>query len=129
MIYRYFPPHLVVKDGIHGVGVFTTMNMKRGTTLFKMKGEILPKPTRTSVQIGDNQHIEDEISGHVNHACTPNTIVDRTTRSFVSLRDIEEGEELTFDYTENEDSMAAPFICECCGKEISGMKKREKSVP
>lgn len=120
MVYRSFPPYFVIKDGIHGVGVFTIKPFKAGDTLFKLKGNILANPTRTSIQIGKKQHIEDEIGGHVNHSCMPNCFVDQKKKILVCLRDIAIGEEIMFDYNANEDSLAEPFQCECCHKTIYG---------
>lgn len=122
MLYHQFPPHFVVKDGIHGAGVFVVADFKKGSVLFKMKGDIVQYPTRTSVQLGKNKHIEDRIAGHVNHSCTPNAKIDRKTQSFVCLRDIEKGEEIMFDYNSNEELLASPFTCECCGRLIAGKK-------
>lgn len=115
-----FPPHFVIKDGIHGLGVITTIPVKEGELLFKLEGEVINTPTRTSIQISENQHIESVIGSHINHSCFPTGKVDRATQSLISLRDIRQGEEITFDYHDNEDKMAAPFRCHCCGKKIVG---------
>ena len=112
----------LIKDGINGKGVFAARDINKNTILFKMHGEIISKPTRTSVQIGNDLHIEDELAGLLNHACQPSAKVDRQQQAIISLRDIKEGEEITFDYTQNEDHMAVPFTCECCGNKISGKK-------
>jgi len=120
MKHRSIPARFSIKTGIHGSGVFLTQNIKKGKTLFKMKGEILDKPTRTSVQIGKNKHIEDIIASRVNHSCTPNTKVCRQHKTFISLTDIKKGEEITFNYNKNEDSLASPFKCKCCGNKIMG---------
>lgn len=122
MKHGFFPPHFVVKNGIHGVGVFTTSPVKKGEMLFKMKGPILETPTRTSVQIGANKHIEDKLAGYMNHNCTPSAKVDRDSQSFISLKDMKAGEEITFNYNQNEDLMASPFMCGCCNKMIEGRK-------
>lgn len=125
MKHCFFPPHFVVKDGIHGVGVFTTTSVKSGETLFKLKGPIIENPTRTSVQIGKNKHIEDKLAGFMNHNCHPSAKVDRKTQSFVSLKDLKSGEEITFNYNKNEDFLANPFTCECCNKFICGKTVEE----
>jgi SET domain-containing protein len=122
MIHRSFAPHFVVKTGIHGLGVFSLTAFKEGDMLFRMKGELLKMPTRTSVQIGDNLHIEDEIAGFINHSCMPNAKIDKYTHSFVALRDIAIDEEIVFDNNINEDSIASPFVCECCNREIAGKR-------
>lgn len=115
----------IIKEGIKGRGVFAARKVNKNTLLFKMHGEIIEQPTQTSVQIGKDMHIEDELAGLVNHACKPTARVDRDTQCFISICDIEEGQEITFDYTQNEDCMASPFTCECCGKKIAGKKITE----
>ena len=115
-------PSLVVKNGIHGRGVFATRKINKNTIIFKMHGEFINKPTQTSVQIGEGMHIEDALAGLVNHSCEPTAKVDRQLHAFMSLRDIEPNEEITFNYNSNEDNIAAPFKCECCGKKICGKK-------
>ncbi len=113
---------LVVKQGIHGRGVFAARKIRKNTVIFQMQGEFVTKPTQTSVQIDQQMHIEDALAGLINHSCHPTARVDRQSQTFLSLRDIEPNEEITFDYTTNEEKLAAPFICECCGKEICGKK-------
>jgi hypothetical protein len=115
-----FKPMFTLKEGIQGEGVFTTVTVPKGETLFEMSGEILDHPTRTSIQVGKNKHIEDDIGIHINHSCAPNAKINRRKRTFISLRTIEAGEEITFDYNQNEDLMASPFICRCCNKMIRG---------
>ncbi|HLB42403.1 MAG TPA: SET domain-containing protein [Gammaproteobacteria bacterium] len=122
MKYHFLPPCFVVKNGIHGIGIFTTKNIKKGSVLFEMQGDILNHPTRTSVQIGKMIHIEDDIARRINHNCKPTAKVDRKTRSFISLQDIKKGEEITFNYNDNEDVLACPFVCACCYKKIAGRK-------
>ena len=124
MAQRNFPPHFIVKTGIHGLGVFSKDSFKPGDSLFRMKGELLKSPTRTSVQIGDNLHIEDELAGFINHSCVPNAIIDKETHSFVALKDIAPEDEIVFDYNMNEDILASPFVCECCERKIMGKKTK-----
>lgn len=114
------PPGFEIKVGIHGVGAFVTKDIKKGSVLFKLQGDIVDTPTRTSVQIAKGKHIEDALAGHINHSCSPNARVYRKTQSFISLRDIEAGEEITFNYNDNEDDLASSFVCVCCGKEMLG---------
>lgn len=114
------PSNLQIKKGIQGQGVFAARKIAANSIIFTMHGAIITEPTKTSVQVGDNAHIEDKTAGLINHSCNPSAFVHRHTRTFISLRDIEVGDEITFDYTNNEDKMAEPFICNCCGKFIGG---------
>lgn len=114
------PVDFEIKVGMQGVGAFVKKAVKKGDVLFRLQGDIISTPTRTSVQIGEHEHIEDALAGHINHSCQPNAKVLRQSREFVSLRDIQAGEEITFNYNQNEDALASPFICVCCGKKITG---------
>lgn len=123
------PSRFIIKNGIQGSGVFTTVDFKKGEALFELKGEIIDHPTRTSIQIGENKHVEDPIGIHVNHNCSANAKLDRKTTTFISLRDIKNGEEITFNYNDNEDVLANPFICQCCGKKIVGKRLSSIQTP
>lgn len=125
---HYFKPKFILKEGIHGQGIFTTVKISKGEILFEMNGDIINQPTRTSIQIGKNKHIEDDIGAHVNHNCMANAKIIRKNRTFISLRDIEPNEEITFDYNKNEDSISAPFTCHCCQKEIRGKLKSKVKI-
>ena len=109
-----------IKDGMKGL--FTNKRFVNGTKVLELDGNYFPYPTRTSIQIGD-QHLEHYEGGHVNHHCDPNTkvIVPNFTSPFlVATKNIELGEEITFDYESTEEELASPFICECHGKLIAG---------
>lgn len=114
------PSHLVVRVGMHGLGVFTTKAIKKGETVFTMQGDIIDAPTRTSVQIGTNRHIEDKLAGFLNHNCDCSAKIVREKQAVVATRDLNEGDEVTFNYNSNEDCMASPFECFCCSAQISG---------
>lgn len=119
---------LVIKKGIQGRGVFATKKISKNTIIFKMHGEFVKSPTQTSVQIDEDLHIEDALAGMLNHSCNPTARVDRQLQALISLRDINVNEEITFDYSANEEHLAVPFICRCCGKTITGKKSvAEKS--
>jgi hypothetical protein len=107
-----------------------------GARLFRIEGETTHRPTRYSVQIGENLHIEpknghsDEktLDGHfwrfLNHSCDPNTRIQ--SQEVIALRDIEPGADVTFNYNTTEYDMAEPFGCHCgspgCLGTIKGFK-------
>jgi len=100
-------------------GVFTKENFLLGEMVYHFSPTgVTEAPTRTSIQVGIQQHIEDEVGQYVNHNCIPSCEV--TSQGIRALKDIKEGEEITFDYNSNEDVMANPFKCNCCGKMIKG---------
>lgn len=107
-----------------------------GDRLFRMEGELTSRPSRYSVQIGENQHIDLGI-GHtleeildryfwrfMNHSCEPNTAV--RGREVLACRDIEIWDDVTFNYNTTEYDMAEPFQCRCgspiCRGRIQGFK-------
>ena len=100
-------------------GIFLLEDCLGGTVVRELsKEDIIPSPTRTSIQISENIHAEDDIGKYINHACDPTCEIQG--HSVVALRNLSAGEEVTFDYSKNETYMANPFICKCCGKLIRG---------
>ena len=53
-------------------GLYSTQKYKSGISIHKLQGTILQKPTRTSIEIGKDQHIEDDIGKYMNHSFSPN---------------------------------------------------------
>lgn len=106
----------VVKDKPGMKGLFARKPFDKNEIIFSLKGKIKNKPTRTSIKIGQNRHVEDLYGKYINHNCRPSVkIIDGNV---VAIKNIKIFEEITFNYLENEDDLAAPFICECCGKDI-----------
>lgn len=63
--------------------------------------------------VGKNKWIEpDHPFMFINHSCAPNLGVSNE-RDFVALREIEAGEELTFDYAITEDEQDWSMECQC----------------
>jgi len=105
---------IVGKSSITGRGIFATERISRGKTIFIMKGRIIHFKIHTKhdamlfphrVGIGKNLWMEPDMKcvRYINHSCHPNAgIKGRVT--FVALRDIKKGEEITFDYSISEDS-------------------------
>ncbi len=81
------------------------------------------EPTYLTVQLGDGHHIEllPEFLECINHSCDPNCFFDTTRMELVALRDIAEGEELTFFYPSTEWDMNQAFQCGCGSPQCIGM--------
>ena len=77
--------------------------------------ELLPAPTRRSVQIDEGKHVigREETVGYLNHSCEPNAWVDVRRMCVRALRDITPGEEVTFNYLTTEYEMHDSFACDC----------------
>lgn len=105
-----------------------------GTRLFHIEGERTNQPTRYSVQIGENLHIDlgnsygaAEIFDRyfwrfMNHSCDPNTLI--RDGAVIAIRDIPRWADVTFNYNTTEFDIAEPFECHCgsqdCRKAIKG---------
>lgn len=83
-------------------------------TAFEAEEELF-SPTYLTLQKDDDLHItlSPSFLQYVNHSCSPSAFFDTTSMQFVALKDIEEGEELTFFYPSTEWEMAHAFLCHC----------------
>lgn len=103
----------VAPSKIAGKGVFTKKAFKKGQTIFILKGEKIKwvvKDQQTAdtgpnwVGVGKNKWIDPAgIYQYLNHSCDPNMGI-KGSVTFVALRDIQAGEEVTFDYSITEET-------------------------
>ncbi len=136
----------ISKSKIHGGGVFTNKSFNRGDAVFIMKGKQKKFKIRTESDsrkfdslapdvanwIGIDKDTwvnpQDGFSTVLNHSCNPNVgIKGRVT--FVALRDILAGEELTFDYSITEDDVYWKFKCHCGAKNCRGTVRSIQYLP
>jgi hypothetical protein len=112
-----------------GVGVFAAHAVPAGTDLLPIIGTETTEPDKHTVQIAENLHISggDASWTRLNHACTPNCLVDLDRRWVRAVRPIKKGEELTFNYLTTEWLLRAPFFCGCeqphCPGDIKGLSE------
>jgi len=127
-------PNCLVQRTATGEGVFARRALAKGDRILDIEGEPVPAPTRHSIQLNLDLHIEctttigaEEMRARfpwrfLNHCCDPNASV--VGRTLVARRAIAAGEEITFDYTTTEAAMAEPFRCGCgaarCLGEVRG---------
>jgi hypothetical protein len=130
-------PHSVSLDNsnYHGNGVFASASFAPGDFIMQFSGIIRCEPTRYTIQIDEHQHLDmgKAIEVNINHSCSPNTtlVVENGIVRLHALRQMQKGEEITFNYLTTEYDMVHPFICKCgnsgCYKLISGFKNIPKS--
>jgi hypothetical protein len=102
-----------------------------GTRLFAIEGDLTHTPTRYSVQVDWDLHI-DIPDGYgteetldrfywrfTNHSCEPNAAV--RGRNMVALTCIEPWQQITFNYNTTEYDMAEPFDCRCGSARCEGI--------
>jgi uncharacterized protein len=118
-------PIVVRPSKIHSVGVFTTTPIRKGSRVVEYVGPHLTAeeanrlydgaPRTYLYGIGDGKVIIDGegIGAYLNHSCDPNCEVDEIKdRVWIkSIRDIEPGEELLWDYNLYDDDDPAPCHC------------------
>jgi len=98
-------------------GLYSTRTYRAGEIVRKLEGELVFNPTRSSIHIGNGMHIIDEYGEYINHSFEPNIRIE--LNKMVAIRDIEQNEELTFNYNDTEINMANPFEADgikVCGR-------------
>ena len=106
-----------VKNDKGSWSVYAQTPIKRGEPVYILRPFLsLREPTRTSIQLREGLHVEDEVGQYINHSFMPTCKID----GFVvrAVKDIVYGEEITFDYTLNEDFIASPFVCKPTGMRV-----------
>lgn len=112
---------MIVKE-VNGMqGLFATQQYNINTILFVIEGEEIDFPTRTSIQINENTHVNVNAPlAFINHSCTPNIVVEE--KKIKAIKSIEPGDEICFDYNQSEFDLANKFECDTCGQWIKGEK-------
>ena len=127
------------------VGVLVTGNGRRlvairaiaqGARVLAITGRETHVPTRYSLQVGPALHLDQDCAHdesdvvrryfwrYMDHHCDPTTVI--RDREAIALRDIAEGDGVTFNYNTTEYDMAEPFRCHCgsvrCVGEVRGAR-------
>jgi SET domain-containing protein len=105
-------------------GLYATRAYKIGELVVEFDGEEVQSPTRTSVQVGEKHYEVGYPVQYINHDCKSN--IERKGKSFYAMRDIKPGDEILFNYLDNEWEMANPFDCRKCGQQVKGKKYVEE---
>lgn len=128
------PSRVAVTTRVGQHAVIANADIECGDTVLVITGREVAAPTRYTLQIGRQLHIEAQPDGDgpdgypvwrfLNHGCVPNVAL--RGRAFVALAPIRAGEEVTFDYDTTEWDMASPFRCHCgnvrCRGEVRGFR-------
>lgn len=106
------------QSGIQGMGLRATQAISDGELLVVKGGHVFPREMRddlakklgpSEIQIADHLFIgpvtaeeRDDAMMYLNHSCDPNVGISGQIL-FLAMRDIDKGEELTFDYATGDD--------------------------
>ena len=132
---------IVRSSDIHAAGVYTTTPIKKDTLVVEYTGPLVSQE-RADELYKDRPFtylfgLEDDriIDGHglaafVNHCCEPNCETDEIDGRIwiVALRDIEVGEELTYDYCLFDGEEDDPAPCYCGAKGCRGTMYTEEEL-
>lgn len=129
--------NLVLRDTPYGKGVFAAAPIREGALILRFAGPILryadTTPETYALQIGPDRYIgaSGALDDYVNHSCDPNAghHVRGDTTDLVALRDIAEGEQITFDYSTTLDEDDFTFDCRCSAKNCRGVMRDGKHLP
>lgn len=127
-----------LRDPVKGRGIYTTRPLKAGEVVAVWGGEImtrselalLPKSRQIhALQVEDDFYLvpqyreEAEVADLFNHCCDPNIGI-QGQLVLATMRDIDAGEELSFDYATTDASDYDEFPCNCgavnCRKVVRG---------
>lgn len=113
-------------SAISGMGVFAAEDIASGERVRLVDGGIVFRVNKTKedslsnpdwIGIGQNRWIDPRgVLRFLNHSCEPNVGVvtpETDVVAIVAMRDIDEGEELTFDYSTTECDPLWEMMCTC----------------
>lgn len=134
---------LIIRSSeIHAAGCYTTAKIRKGTFVVEYTGPLISPEQADEIYDGrsttylfglrDGKHI---IDGHgiamfINHSCDPNCETDEIDGHvwIIAIRDIEAGEELTYDYMLYDGSEDDPAPCFCGSRNCRGTMYSEEDI-
>ena len=96
-----------IRECDFGKGVFSKNDFEKNQCIWSLYGIVQTVPTRTTIHIGDNKHVDDKFGIYFNHSFEPNCAI--IGQHVIALRDIPADSHLTFDYTSSEKYISSPF--------------------
>jgi SET domain-containing protein len=137
------PPHLVIRRSkIDSEGCYATAQIKKGTVVVEYTGPRITTrqadalyddhPQTYLFGLADGKHVIDGegVAAFINHSCNPNCEADEIKGRvwIIATRDIEAGEELTYDYNLYDGDLDDPSPCSCGAPNCRGSMYSEKEI-
>ncbi len=108
-------------EGKGFLGVYAANFFKEGEIVMDLSiGDVSSIRDLRTIELS-TRHIDHPFGRYVNHHCDPTCFIDKKRELMIALRDINIGDEITFDYSLNESSIAAPFECSCGAPNCKGV--------
>ena len=140
---RSGPAHLVIRRSkIDSEGCYATELIKKGARVIEYTGPRLTikqadafyddHPRTYLFGLSDGKHVIDGegVAAFINHSCDPNCEVDeiRGRVWITAIRDIEPGEEITYDYNLYDGDLDDLSLCSCGAPNCRGSMYSEKEL-
>src|ERR1700722_1947763 len=137
------PAHLIIGNSkIDSEGCHTTAPIKKGTYIVEYTGPRITikqadklyddHPQTYLFGLSDGKHVIDGegVAAFINHSCDANCEADEIKGRvwIIAARDIEAGEELTYDYNLYDGDLDDPSLCFCGAKNCRGTMYSEDEI-
>jgi len=137
------PDHLVISQSkIDSEGCHTTAPIKKGTVVVEYTGPLITikeadalyddHPRTYLFGLTDGKHVIDGegVAAFINHSCDPNCEADEIKGRvwIIAARDIQAGEELTYDYNLYDGDLDDPSPCSCGASNCRGSMYSEEEL-
>jgi len=133
---------IIRSSAIHAAGCYTTAPIKKGTRLLEYTGPRITikeadalyddHPRTYLFGLTDGKHVIDGegVAAFINHSCDPNCEADEIKGRvwIIAARDIEAGEELTYDYNLYDGDLDDPSPCSCGARNCRGSMYSEEEL-
>lgn len=129
-------PVFIGDAGPKGKGVYAGAPMRRSTRVGSFRGKprwIWDIPEAVwpyAVQVDYDKYVVPRKGGivwYINHSCEPNCVI--SGDSIRTARDVERGEELTFDYSTDVDWPGFTMKCSCGSRSCRGVVRAYRFLP
>lgn len=133
---------VIRRSTIHGDGVYTTAKINKGKVVAEYTGPRLTNERADGIYdhsprtylfgLLDGEHVidGDGIAAFINHSCDPNCEADEVRKRVIirSIRRIDAGEELAYDYNLYDGAFDDPAVCHCGAKNCRRSMYSEKEL-
>jgi hypothetical protein len=119
-----------VKNKLGQVSLVAAETFKKDEVVFDLDlGEYFETPNLRTIELDPNHHVDNPYGRYTNHNCNPTCYVDKYNKVMRAIRDIKLGEEVNFNYLENETNISTSFNCKCGAENCVKFIGTENSNP